>query len=95
MGITIGGETGRSAKAKGWILYRLEDERAEATGRYAEELEREIGRIRIMEEQEFSQTTKKHRLIGALYQIQRAAGLVNAGEDLRPPLSEAVRRAIE
>ncbi len=95
MGWTLGGETGRGKRAKGWILYRLEDEIAEADGDYAAALMVEHERLKAKSALEFAQHTKRFELVQALWKAQLQAGLVAEGDELAPPLAQAVRDAVD
>ena len=95
MGWTIGGQTGRGGKAKGWILYRLEDEIDAAEGEYAEALRAEHATIKAKHALEFGQHVKRSILVTALWKAQLRAGLVVEGDDLMTPLAESVREAVE
>lgn len=95
MGWTIGGQTGRGGKAKGWILYRLEDEISEAEGKYAEALREEHAAIKAKHALDFGQHVKRSMLVQALWKAQLRAGLVVPGDDLMTPLAESVREAVE
>ena len=95
MGWTIGGETGRSKRAKGWILYRLEDEIAEASGEYASALEEQRALLKSQDALDFSQITRRSTLVQALWKAQLEAGLVRAGDELKEPLAASVRDAVQ
>ena len=94
MGWTIGGEIGRSKRAKGWILYRLEDEIAEASGEYASALQEQHGLLKAKDARDFSQVTRRSTLVQALWKAQLQAGLVRSGDELQDPLADSVREAI-
>ena len=94
MGFTVGGEIGRARKAKGWILYRLEDEREAASDRYAQKLDEEIERTRAEPVGLFNQRTKAYTLRERILRAQRAAEVIGQDEWLKPPLSPAVREAV-
>ena len=95
MGWTIGGEIGRSKRAKGWILYRLEDEIAEASAEYASALDEQHALLKSKDARDFSQVTRRSTLVQALWKAQLKAGLVREGDELREPLAESVRDAVQ